>query len=75
MKLSNKQLIRDLVADLVADIRFCNRNHGSDQIKYRDNCLAQVRELYLHRHTVKLDQFGWPKLPTFKIDRSSANLR
>lgn len=70
---SRYALIRALLSDLIADIRYSTRIIDRNVIalapqeneRYRDLCLTQLRALFKHRHTVRLNRYGWPLLPEF----------
>lgn len=71
--------VRAIVLDLVADIHFSDRvieaarkGKGvalSDlpaEISYNAKLRSRVLSLFRARHRVKLDPYGWPRLPEFR---------
>jgi hypothetical protein len=59
--------IREVIHDLVADVRAAERHAAAEPplrrhalLNYAAKCRAQVRAVYRNRRTAKLDRFGWP---------------
>ena len=72
--------IRNIVRDLITDIRYSGKKiakgmNVEEETRYRDLCLQELRDLFRHRHTVKLDRYGWPDLDSFQYPRSNPGSR
>ena len=69
---TEKQLTLFIVQDLIKDIRFSIRKINTsmdniNEVNYRKDLLIRLKDIFIHRHTVRLDRYGWPMLSTFKI--------
>ena len=72
MNLTNA-IIRDLVSDIRGSKRALDAAIWHDQwprseeVVYERQCRLQVTALFKHRHTAKLNRYGWPILTEFGV--------
>lgn len=64
---SHADLVRLLIRDQIADIRHARRLiraglHVKENQVYERECCEQLSRLFEHRHTVRLDRYGWPEV-------------
>lgn len=65
MRSSVASLVRDIIRDLITDVRCAERD---GQLGYANTCRRQIEVLWRTRHNVQLDRYGWPIL-TFDGER------
>lgn len=55
---AKQSLLRDIIRDLIVDVRCAERDGLSE---YAAKCRADLRKVLPTRHAPDLDRYGWPR--------------
>lgn len=62
-----KELVRFVILDTIADIRAAEVDGMEGMADFAADQRAFLRRLVKHRHTARVDRYGWPILPPEEV--------